>query len=416
MKAPFAWDYNSDQPYQLKDKIFKKIMRKKEQNSLIKTGLYSLLVLPLSFMLIPFVPKRKIDTSKFFAMSVSLGHDATYQVRLIKELGVKNLLIRIPLADSTYMQSYIDFIDKFVGCSITINIMQDREHIENKSLLARKLHTIFNALSSRVDYFQVGTTINRAKWGFFSVDEYLDFYMVAQEIAYHTHNIKLLGPSVIDFEYHYNAHALFSQKKFHFDGISSLLYVDRRGAPEFRQMGFNLFSKIRLLASMMNLSSKSAQKLFITETNWPLSNTAPYAPTSEKECVSEEAYANFMIRYYLIALGTKQVDAIFWHQLIANGYGLIDVREKPRKRLAFTYLKVLVKFFSDLNVINLKKHPYYTLTCRNKHRSIQALWSAKGIHDISKDSTCKYYTSCGEEITARYIRVCDKVVYKVKKL
>jgi len=416
MKPPFTWDYNSDQPYQLKDKNFKKEMRKKEKYSLIKTVLYSLLTLPLSLLFIPFTPKRRIDTSKFFAMAVCLGKDADLQVELIQELGVKNLLIRIPLWDVQYIESYITFIERFKDCSITINIMQDREHIEDRSLLAHKLNVIFCNLHDKVDYFQVGTTINRAKWGFFSVDEYLDFYTIAQEIAYNCQDVKLIGPSVIDFEYHYNAHALFSQRHYNFDGISSLLYVDRRGAPEFRQMGFNLFSKIRLLASMMNLSQKTAQKLFITETNWPLSNTAPYAPTSEKECVSEEDYADFMLRYYLIALATKQVDAVFWHQLIANGYGLVDVREENRKRVAFEYLKVLIQLFSDVEVFSFKQSPYYILTCRSKKDKIKAFWSTTECVEIPKESNAKYYYASGEEINTSLVTISQHVIYSVEAL
>jgi len=51
-------------------------------------------------------------------------------------------------------------------------------------------------------------------------------------------------------------------------------------------MGLDLVSKIHLLFALATLSPKSTNDIYITETNWPISNTAPYAPTSEKECVS----------------------------------------------------------------------------------------------------------------------------------
>ena len=78
---------------------------------------------------------------------------------------------------------------------------------------------------------------------------------------------------------------------------------------------------------MLRLSPKSSTDIIITETNWPIKNTAPYAPTSEKECVSLESHANFLVRYYLLALASGVVKKVYWHQLIAPGYGLIDNRE-----------------------------------------------------------------------------------------
>jgi len=66
--------------------------------------------------------------------------------------------------------------------------------------------------------------------------------------------------------------------------------------------------------------------LLITEVNWPLKGTAPYAPTSETECVSEEEYRDYMLAYHQMAFATQMVETVYWHQLIAPGYGLIDPR------------------------------------------------------------------------------------------
>ncbi len=78
---------------------------------------------------------------------------------------------------------------------------------------------------------------------------------------------------------------------------------------------------------MCKLSPKSNDKIYITEVNWPLSNTAPYAPTSEKECVSNEKYSKYMLKYLSIAKKSKKIQKVFWHQLIAPGYGLVDNRD-----------------------------------------------------------------------------------------
>ena len=137
-----------------------------------------------------------------------------------------------------------------------------------------------------------------------------------------------MGPSVIDFEYYYNARAMFNLKKIKYDIVSALLYVDRRGAPQNSQYGiFDTKNKIDLLYSLVKLSPKCANDIYITEVNWPISNTAPYAPTSEKECVSCEEYTKYMLDYHKIAKDSKKIKKVFWHQLIAPGYGLVDNRD-----------------------------------------------------------------------------------------
>jgi hypothetical protein len=225
--------------------------------------------------------------------------------------------------------------------------MQDRENIDNKELFKTNILNIFNRFKDITDEYQIGTTINRAKWGFFSVKEYLEFYRIAQNIRDDKFpNFKLIGPSVIDFEYHYTIRALFNNFDIKFDKLSSLLYVDRRGSPSNTQMGiFDTNNKINMLYSLVKLSPKmKTDDIYITEVNWPLSGTAPYAPTSELECVDEETYSKYMIEYFNIVKNNKKVSKVFWHQLIAPGYGLVDNRDGIlRKMPAFYALKELIE-------------------------------------------------------------------------
>ena len=189
-------------------------------------------------------------------------------------------------------------------------------------------------------------------------------------------HLKLIGSNVIDFELHFTAHTLFNFQNIHFDALGSLLYVDRRGAPENTQMGFNLMGKINLLSTLMSLSPKTANELIITETNWPIKNTAPYAPTSEHECVSEEDYAAFMVRYYLIAFASQKVSCVYWHQLIAPGYGLIDNREGIRKRSAFDAYKTMLSHLSDAQFLRYHNHgENYSLECATPRGNLNIQWT-----------------------------------------
>ena len=377
MKAPFKWDNYSDQPEQLKDKTYKKMMRKKESKSLVKTVLTALIMLPLSLLATPFVKRKEINSTDFFSMGVDFERESEATLSLLKELGVKNIRIRFKLWEMENLERLKDFVLKNSDKKITLTILQDRENIENLQLLEKNLSLIFASLHKNVTLFEIGSTINRAKWGFFSVDEYNKFYKVAYDVKEsHYPDMQLIGSGVIDFEYHFTAHTLFNFYKYKYDGIASLLYVDRRGAPENMQFGFSLTDKIALLSTMVWMSRKTKQKLYITETNWPISNTAPYAPTSEYECVSEEEYANFMVRYYFLAFASQQVDAVSWHQLIATGYGLVDSRDGLKKRAAFEAYKYMFQNLQNAQFLRLDiKRGYYILQCWVNEQLLQIHWA-----------------------------------------
>ena len=309
------------------------------------------------------------------------------QVELIQELGCKNILIRLPLSDIANLESYVEFAKYFHDCEITINILQDRNHTEHDMMLRESLTNIFIAFKGISTNFQIGNAINRMKWGFFSVKEYLDVYDLAYKIKRNSfQEYNLIGPSVIDFEYHYTIRALFTHYKIYFDKVSALLYVDRRGAPENVQMGsYDTTKKIDLLYSIVRLSKRTSNRIIISEVNWPISNTKPYAPTSELECVSLEEYTRYMLRYYLLALGTKKVETVFWHQLIAPGYGLVDNRKSIEKRDAFNVFKIMIAFLQGSVVLKFSNvNGLYTLTCQKDGRKFDVLWvNSEKIIDVN---------------------------------
>jgi hypothetical protein len=120
--------------------------------------------------------------------------------------------------------------------------------------------------------------------------------------------------------------------------------VDRRGSAKNSQYGiFDLKNKIEFLDTIVRTSTKCEDKIIISETNWPLKGTAPYAPTSEKECVSEEEYTKYMLEYFDISKKTGRIEKIFWHQLIAPGYGLVDNRGEELRKMPqyYAYKKMI---------------------------------------------------------------------------
>ena len=341
-KPPFVWDEYSDQPHIITDKKFKKSQKKKFVLEYFKMLFVFIVIFPISFIwqFLMRYPKTQIQ----LGIGVNLDK-GDIQYELVEELGVKELLVRIPLWNIDKIDEYVDFVKGFGSDKIfMINILQDREHVENLELFHKNVKIIFEKFELISCEYQIGNATNRTKWGFFSVSEYLNFYQVAQQVRdQYFPSLKLIGPSVIDFEYYYTTSSLFNFKSVKFDKLSTLLYVDRRGSPAGRQYGFNFKNKINLLASMVSLSSKVENEIYITEANWPLKNTAPFAPTSEKECVSESDYVQHMQDYVKIASDTKKIGKLYWHQLVAPGYGLVDNRDGVvTKTPAFYKFKELI--------------------------------------------------------------------------
>jgi len=416
-KDIFTWDGYSDQPHVIRDKTLRRRIYRSTLVAQLKLLLTNAALLPLIILRfsLSFMEKKTPSSEHFFGMSINYDKAPQQTKALIEELGVRRLLIRLPLSEMHRFDAYVTFIAQFKDYDLLINILQDREHVEDLTLLHNDLQRIFSTLVPLTCQFQIGNAVNRKKWAFFSMDEYLQFYEVAQKLKQqHYPQLVLIGSSVIDFEYHYSVRTLFNFYRVHYDIFSALLYVDRRGAPENRQMGLNLSGKIRLLYSIMALSAKTAQRLIITETNWPRTQSAPYAPTSEKECVDDVTYAAYMVRYYLIALASGRVESVYWHQLIAPGYGLVDHREGIKKYRAFDAFATMLHFIDGARAIALTSHQnLYRLTCHKETHTITVLWSQQQQTQSFKDA--EVYSMTGKRLESTEVTISQNPIYVISK-
>ena len=348
MSEIFRWDSYSDQPYILKKEDKKSLRRGYFFDFLKLLGTNSL---HFPYLILKFFLKRNTENpiangKSFYGLCVNLDKGDS-QHELVEELGVRSLQIRVFLDDMENIDKYVSFAEKFgTDKEILITVIQDRAHIEDTLLLEQDIEIIFDKFQDISSEYQIGNAINRIKWGFVSMEEYLKLYETVQKVRDdHFPELKLIGPSIIDFEYQNTIRVLFNRAKIHFDKVSALLYVDRRGSPENTQMGiFDLKNKIEFLDTIVRSSSKTDKYIYLTEVNWPITGTAPYAPTSEKECVSEALYLKYMLEYFEIAGKTGKIEKVFWHQLIAPGYGLADNRDGIiRKRDAFYAFKKMIE-------------------------------------------------------------------------
>ncbi len=393
------WDSFSDQPAHMRDKKFKRDTRRRYPGDILVSAVTILLVYPLVFFRYLFGFKRSADTlERFFGMAVNLDKEPELTPGLLDELGVSELLVRIHMDAYDDFDRYEAFIKSLDGRPILFVLIPSRAQVEDSELLQRDCRTIFRRFGVYGSRFQVGNAINRIKWGFVLPKEYLLFYRSVQGVRdAEFPDIRLVGPAVIDFEYHVTIRALFNFFKIRYDALSSLLYVDRRGAPENRQFIFDTRDKIDLLRTIATLSPKLASKeLYITEVNWPIADTGKYAPTSKHERVNETEYMAYMVRYYLLAAATGQVTTVYWHQLIAPGYGLIDNRDGIRRREAFTAFGFMNTLLAPTRFKRMvREGEVYKALFVNGSRQITALWCNGTSRNIDIPVTAQRFSITG---------------------
>ena len=424
----FPWDRHSDQPHVIRDKAIRKELLRRSILPSFKL-LSSFIFLPaliLSFLLSKRVKlEQKINN---IGLCLNLDNvttdrnsiDSQALQKLVDELGVKNLAVRLSLADFENIEKYYTFIESFTDQDVLVVILQDREHINNSNLLKQRLHHIFERLNGSISTFQIGNAVNRKKWAFASQDEYFDFFKIAQNIKNETFpSIKLLGSNIIDFDLPFLTRSLFHCKPIHYDGVASQLYVDRRGAPENKQLGFDTLAKINIYHHLTSMSRKSDSQLYITEVNWPLKGMGEWAPAQGDCMVDEPAQAAYLVRYYLMMIASGKVEKCYWHQLIAPGYGLInDLDGTIVKRKAYHCFKFLIQTLDGgITKSYTENNGLYRLKVETDNALIEAIWTTGNELDIEEGKDMTAYNICGERLSesnSAKITISGDVTYLVK--
>jgi hypothetical protein len=265
---------------------------------------------------------------------------------LVEELGSHHLLLRLhPWEEDHRAEEELAAELSRRGHDLTFALPQNRELVRDPARWRAALAEIGERFTPYGRRFQVGQAINRSKWGVWNLSEYVELARGAEEVLRRHAGVELLGPAVIDFEYYLTAAVLnLRHSGFHFDAVASLLYVDRRGAPESRQVGFDTVDKVRLLRAIADTGRNAAGRCWITEMNWPLWE-GPHSPAGRAVSVDEQTQADYLVRYDLLTLATGLVERVFWWQLVARGYGLVDPSEprSPRRRPSFQALRTLIR-------------------------------------------------------------------------
>ena len=361
MNDHFRWNPYADQPHNVAPK------KERFRHHLKHAGSYFQLLgsnLAVAFPVLSryrrywrSIYRKNVSLDDPFGISVSPGEDQEETILVcLKEMKVKKTLVRIPSWEKDRLPWFKNFIRSLnsEGIEVAVALLQNRDDVKHPARWKDFMEEVISNLKPECSFYEVGHAWNRTKWGVWDHREYLNLAWPAQELR-KTYGIQLIGPAVIDFEFHLYPIIL---RKVSFDRVSSLLYVDRVGAPENTQFGWNTQRKTALLKAVVDGSCGKEQKVWITEVNWPLSGTGKYSPASGKPNVSEALQRDYLVRYYILTLASGFIERIYWWQLAAPGYGLIDNREnKWRKRPAYFALRTLITQIRASHFTGKTDHP-----------------------------------------------------------
>ncbi|MBN2053418.1 hypothetical protein JW905_00765 [bacterium] len=321
-----------------------------------------------------------------FGVAIELpeGNDESLLAAL-RELDITSSIIRIAPWEPR-LQATAELLRALEssGVELSVACLQDRRSVVDSSFWSDHLQAVFEALPGPLRRFEIGHAWNRRKWGVWHLGEYLRLVETAAEVADSHPGVSLMGPAVIDFEYHFTIGALRHPLcRRVFDTVTALLYVDRRGAPETPQMGFALSQKLRLLRALTDITMPAGTPCWITEFNWPISVPGEYSPVALDKGFDPEECANYLVRYFLLAIATGACERLFWWQLAAHGYGLVDNLDgRWQRRPAFHAFRHLVQRLRGGTFLKLEltRDLYaFHYTDRDGLRWAAA-WSVSGVH------------------------------------
>lgn len=293
----------------------------------------------------PAEPQPVAPAALGVAISPTAATLARY-VDVVAELGARSLLLRVPSWDPDPVFALGDQLARLhaQGFTFAFALLQDRAAVTDPGRWQAFVADAAACFEGLEPVMQIGHAVNRKKWGVWHPTEYLRMLEAVPPVRERHPSCRFIGPPVIDFEYYFTLGFLATPRACDFDGVASLLYVDRRGSPDQRQYRhFDLRRKLLLLRAVVEASPHPTVPIYLTEFNWPLRGAGRHSPAGPKVETDEISQAGYLALYYLTVLASGGIEAAYWWQLVARGYGLCDDDEQWRRRAAFRAFRQLAR-------------------------------------------------------------------------
>ena len=288
---------------------------------------------------------------------------ASRELELLQRLGAIPAFVRFYHHENTTQRRFRSELVHALhraGHPVSIAIVQDRKAVTTPAVWRDFASDVLGTVADIVDMVEIGHNINRAKWGVWDFRELRAMYDALDELRARYPGLRLMGPAAIDFEYAFLISALREwPRDVPLAALSHHLYVDRRGAPENVQSTFfSSIEKFALARAIARASGVCADRLVISEVNWPIKDAgvyspirAPYLPAypTYDAGATEEEYGHYLLRYLCLALASGLVDRVYWWRLVSRGFGLVDDRDANawRERPAYHMLRHFLSVLGD---------------------------------------------------------------------
>jgi hypothetical protein len=341
-----VWDPLSDQPHQHASRAEKLLVRARDAGPHLRAQLVAAAAAPRIWRryreLMDGLHKAPVPFGKLGIGLRPYPEDPAALLAAVDELGVRHALVRLhPWQETHDDEEALARALRDRGIAILFALPQRRELVRDPPRWRRAIERLGARFAPYAEAFQVGQAINRSKWGVWTLAEYAVLLREAAA-ALAPHGVPIVGPGVIDFEPHMTAAAVnWPGLGVRFHALASLLYVDRRGAPENTQLGFDALRKAALLRAIADTARWCQPRSWITEVNWPL-REGPHSPAGRDVAVDEQTAADYAVRYCTSLLASGFVQRVYWWQMVARGYGLVVPEDGGlRRRPAFHALRTV---------------------------------------------------------------------------
>ena len=380
--------------------------------------------------------RNPVDVAGTVGVGVSPIADAfETQLALLDELGGPPVLVRFHHHWSDSQFAVAQAAAKQLrerGRPVSLALVQDRRAAMEPRRWDAFVGRVLDVLGEEAEYVEICHAINRVKWGIWGFDEHRRLLEAVAGMGDKYPGVRFTGPGVIDFEYPFLMAALRNVPEgLEFDALSHHLYVDRRGAPESRQGPFDSLGKFALARAIARWAPRCGDKLIVSEVNWPLKGTGVWSPvTSPYESpgprfgdpsVTEDEYADYMIRYLATAVCSGLVARVYWWRLVARGFGLVDDTDavRWRKRPAFRMLAHFLSLLGEGRFIE-KRVPsegvHLLVFETGDAERVCLAYSSAGVADIEMPFAFTGVTDAfGAEqtigVSGQRVRLCGRPVY-----
>ncbi|MGD8441079.1 MAG: lipopolysaccharide kinase InaA family protein, partial [Holophagae bacterium] len=344
-----VWDHLSDQPHQHAGRWAKRWIRLIDSphhlRELVVVAMSAPKIAARYRQLTRELHTRPVPMDGFGLCVRPWPDDPEAHLAAVTDLGVGTVLLRLhPWQDDHDAEEELACELHRRGIELVFALPQVRALVTDAARWRAAVEELGGRFSPYGRYFQIGQAVNRSKWGIWARSEYVRMYRSAAEVLRRVDGVRLLGPAVIDFELQVTAALANARGRgLDVDVLSSLLYVDRRGAPENAQLGFDTVDKALLLKAIADTGRNTAGRAWITEVNWPLWE-GPHSPAGKTVSVDEQTQADYLVRYYLLTLASGAVERVYWWRLLARGYGLAVAQPDGglRRRPAWHAFRTLI--------------------------------------------------------------------------